>query len=47
VISEGHDAMLKYFSVVKGTGNKSTVQERHSIPINDNAVLIVRVDFGR
>jgi len=40
VISEGHDAILKYFSVVKGTGNKNTIQERHMIPIGDNAVLI-------
>lgn len=40
VISEGHDAILKYFSVVKGTGNKNTIQERHTIPIDDNAVLV-------
>lgn len=40
VLSEGHDAILKYFSVVKGTGNKSTIQERHTIPIDENAVLV-------
>ena len=40
IISEGHDAILKYFSVVEGTGNKNTVQERHTIPIDDNAVLV-------
>lgn len=31
VISEGHDAILKYFSVVKGTGNNNAIQERHTI----------------
>jgi uncharacterized protein (TIGR02246 family) len=40
VISEGTDAIAKYFSVLKGTGNKNAVQERRTIVIDDNAVLV-------
>src|SRR5256885_17056757 len=40
VISQGHDAIVKYFVPTKGTGNKNAVQERRAIAIDDNAVLL-------
>lgn len=42
VISTGADAIKKYFTDLKlqGSGNKNQIQERHSIPIDDNAVLV-------
>jgi len=40
VISEGTDAIEKYFSQIKGTGNKNAVQERRTILIDNNAVLV-------
>jgi uncharacterized protein (TIGR02246 family) len=42
VISTGTDAIKKYFTDLKlpGSGNKNTIQERHSIPIDDQAVLV-------
>src|SRR5215470_6166994 len=40
VISEGSEAIEKYFSVLKGSGNKNAVQERRTIVIDDNAVLV-------
>jgi uncharacterized protein (TIGR02246 family) len=42
VISTGTDAIKKYFTDLKlqGSGNKNTIQERHSIPIDNNAVLV-------
>ncbi len=42
VISTGSDAIKKYFTDLKlaGSGNKNLIQERHSIPISDNAVLV-------
>ncbi len=42
VISKGADAIRKYFTDVKlqGSGNKNVIQERHTIPIDDNAVLV-------
>lgn len=41
-ISTGTDAIKKYFTDLKlqGSGNKNVIQERHSIPIDDNAVLV-------
>jgi hypothetical protein len=39
-ISEGTEAILKYFSRVKGSGNKNAIQERRTILIDDNAVLV-------
>jgi uncharacterized protein (TIGR02246 family) len=42
VISTGSDAIRKYFTDLKlqGSGNKNAIQERHSIAIDDNAVLV-------
>ena len=40
IISEGQEAILKYFAQIKGSGNKNAIQERHPIPIDDSAVLI-------
>ncbi len=42
VISTGSDAIKKYFTDLKlaGSGNKNLIQERHSIPISDNAVVV-------
>ena len=40
MISEGTEAIEKYFSPLKGSGNKNAVQERRTIVIDDNAVLV-------
>src|SRR5712692_2023736 len=40
VISQGTDAIQKYFTPIKGTGNKNAIQERHTIVINDNTILV-------
>lgn len=42
VICAGADAIRKYFTDLKlqGSGNKNMIQERHSIPIDENAVLV-------
>jgi uncharacterized protein (TIGR02246 family) len=40
VMSEGSEAILKYFSPSKGSGNKSAINERRTITINDNAVVV-------
>jgi uncharacterized protein (TIGR02246 family) len=42
IISTGSDAIQKYFTDLKlqGSGNKNTIQERHSIRVDDNAVLV-------
>ncbi len=40
VISIGTEAIRKYFSMIKGSGNKNAVQERHTIVIDDNAVVV-------
>ena len=40
IISEGQEAILKYFAPLKGSGNKNAIQERHAIPIDDSAVLL-------
>jgi len=40
VISVGTDAIRKYFSLVKGSGNKNSIQERHTIVLDENAVLV-------
>ncbi len=41
VISEGTEAIRKYFSMIKGSGNKNAIGERHTIVIDDNAVLVI------
>jgi len=40
VISVGAEAIRKYFSLVKGSGNKNTIQERHTIVLDENAVVV-------
>jgi uncharacterized protein (TIGR02246 family) len=40
VISEGTQAIETYFMRTKGTGNKNTIDERRTIVIDDNAVLV-------
>jgi len=42
VISTGADAIKKYFTDLKlqGSGNKNVIQERHTIAIDDAAVLV-------
>ena len=40
VISEGTEAIRKYFSLVKGTGNKNVIQERRTIVVDENAVVV-------
>ena len=40
VISEGTQGIIKYFTPTKGTGNKNAIDERHTIKIDDNAVLV-------
>ncbi len=40
VISIGTEAIRKYFSMIKGSGNKNAIQERHTIVLGDNAVVV-------
>ncbi len=40
IISIGTEAIEKYFSMIKGSGNKNSIQERHTIVIDKNAVLV-------
>lgn len=40
VISEGTEAIGKYFSMIRGSGNKNAIQERHTIVVSDNAVVV-------
>ena len=40
VISEGTQAIIKYFTPTKGTGNKNAIDERHTIKIDDDAVVV-------
>jgi len=40
VISEGTQAIITYFTPTKGTGNKNAIDERRTIIINDNAVVV-------
>jgi uncharacterized protein (TIGR02246 family) len=40
VISVGTEAIGKYFSLVKGSGNKNAIQERHTIVLDENAVVV-------
>lgn len=40
VISEGTEAIRKYFSLVKGSGNKNVIQERRTIVVDENAVVV-------
>jgi uncharacterized protein (TIGR02246 family) len=40
VISEGTQAIIKYFTPTKGSGNKNAIDERRTIIINDSAVVV-------
>ncbi len=40
VISEGTQAIIVYFTPLKGTGNKNTIDERRTIGINDTAAVV-------
>jgi uncharacterized protein (TIGR02246 family) len=40
VLSEGTDAIRAYFSNLKGSGNKNAIGERHTMVLNDNAVVV-------
>lgn len=40
VLSQGTDAIGAYFSNLKGSGNKNTIGERHTMVLNDNAVVV-------
>ena len=40
VISTGTEAIRKYFSMIKGSGNKNSIQERRTIVLDDNAVVV-------
>ena len=40
VISVGTEAIRKYFSLVKGSGNRNAIQERHTIVLRDDAVVV-------
>jgi len=40
VISEGTQAIIKYFTPTKGTGNKNAIDERHTIKINNKAFVV-------
>jgi uncharacterized protein (TIGR02246 family) len=40
VISQGTEAISKYFSQIKGSGNTNAIGERHTIVIDENAVLV-------
>ena len=40
VLSQGTEAIRKYFSGIKGSGNKNTIGERHTLVLSDNAVLV-------
>jgi uncharacterized protein (TIGR02246 family) len=40
VMSEGTQAIITYFTPTKGTGNKNAIDERRTITVNENAVLV-------
>src|SRR5215510_190879 len=42
IVSEGRDAVHAYFTNLKlaGSGNKNEIQERRTIVVNDNAVVV-------
>ena len=40
VMSEGADAIRAYFAQLKGSGNKNTIDERRTLVLSDNAVLV-------
>ena len=40
ILSQGTEAIRIYFSRLKGSGNKNTIGERHTLVLNDSAVLV-------
>jgi uncharacterized protein (TIGR02246 family) len=40
VMSEGTEAILKYFSPLKGTGFKTVIGERRTLVLSDGAVMV-------
>ena len=40
VISVGTEAIRKYFSGVKGSGNRNALQERHTLVLGEDAVVV-------
>jgi uncharacterized protein (TIGR02246 family) len=40
VMSEGSQAIITYFTPTKGTGNKNTIDDRRTIVVDDNAVVV-------
>jgi len=40
IISEGTDAIVKYFTPTKGTGNKNKLGDRRTIVLGDNAAVV-------
>ncbi len=40
VISKGSEAIAKYFAMVKGSGNKNSIEERHTLVLADDAVAV-------
>jgi uncharacterized protein (TIGR02246 family) len=40
VMSEGTQAIIAYFMPTKGTGNKNAIDERRTIPVDENAVQV-------
>ena len=40
VLSQGTEAIRKYFSSLKGSGNKNVIGEKHTLVLSDNAVLV-------
>ena len=40
IISEGTQAIITYFTPIKGSGNKTAIDERRTIVINDTAVVV-------
>lgn len=40
VISIGTEAIRKYFALVKDSGNKNSIQERHAIVVDNDAVVV-------
>jgi uncharacterized protein (TIGR02246 family) len=40
VMSEGTQAIIKYFTPSKGSGNKNTIGEHRTIVVDDNAVVV-------
>src|SRR5271165_7076246 len=40
IISEGSEAINKYFTPTKGSGNKNAIEERRTIVLGDDTVVV-------